>query len=284
MLTVTPDELRTAVRRFEQEAAWHVLPTPRYRMRYLTWGDGPRILVIVHGLNDQPRSFAMVMGHLVGDFRCVALDLPHGRGDGATLGAYRHADYARDLLALLDHLKLDQVDLLGSSFGSTISLRTAAEFPARIRRLVLQGGFARRPLLRWQRGLARLGRYWPWQMEQLIGRVTVMKHFEAPAFVSAPPDIFDFLMENSGPSPCRAVARRVLELNKLDLRPLLPRVRVPVLMLGGDRDTIVPREFEAEVERGLSDVRRVEFTPCGHYPQYTHPSAMAAEVRRFLAQ
>jgi pimeloyl-ACP methyl ester carboxylesterase len=55
-----------------------------------------------------------------------------------------------------------------------------------------------------------------------------------------------------------------------------------VLMLGGDRDGIVPRWCEAVVEAGLPDVRRVEFGDCGHYPQYTHPAAVAAEVLRFL--
>ena len=70
---------------------------------------------------------------------------------------------------------------------------------------------------------------------------------------------------------------------RLDLRPLLPSVPHPVLMIGGDRDTIVPRRYEAEVEAGLPDVRRVEFAPCGHYPQYTLPDATAEELARFWA-
>lgn len=284
MLTVTADELHAAVGRFEREAVWHTLPTPRYRLRYSTWGAGPRTLVVVHGLNDCIRSFAMVMHHLLPGVRCVGVELPNGRDDDANLGAYRHADHARDLLALFDHLGLDRADVLGSSYGSTIALRTAATYPHRLRRLILQGGFARRPLMRIQRGLARLGRYWPWRMGDLPIRNAVMRRFESHAFVSAPPAVFDFLLENSARSPCRAMALRVLALDTLDLRPVLPAVTCPTLMLGGDRDTIVPREFEAEVERGLPHVRRVEFTPCGHYPQYTHPSAMAAEVRRFLGE
>jgi pimeloyl-ACP methyl ester carboxylesterase len=55
-------------------------------------------------------------------------------------------------------------------------------------------------------------------------------------------------------------------------------------MVGGDIDRIVPRQWEAEVEEGLPDVRRVEFSPCGHYPQYTHPRRLAEVVREFLGE
>ena len=87
---------------------------------------------------------------------------------------------------------------------------------------------------------------------------------------------------NSGLTPIRAAARRALILDTLDLRPQLQQVRSPVLMIGGDRDTIVPRMYEAEVEAGVPDVRRIEYSPCGHYPQYTHPERMAQDMRAFL--
>ena len=53
-------------------------------------------------------------------------------------------------------------------------------------------------------------------------------------------------------------------------------------MIGGDRDAIVHRWCEADVEKGLPDVRRVEFTPCGHYPQYTMPVPYAEAMADFL--
>jgi pimeloyl-ACP methyl ester carboxylesterase len=280
--TVTADELKSALARFDAEAVPGSVRTPRYRLRYATWGDGPHTLVLVHGMCDLPRSFAMLMAHLAGGIRCVVYHLADGRGDGATLGPYRHSDFAHDLVALLDHLGVERADVLGSSFGSTIALRTAWLYPDRLRRVVLQGGFPRRPLIRAERGLARVGRFWPWRMGELPIRDRVMRRLEAPAFASAPPEVFEFLIANSGRTPARAAANRALTIDRLDLRPLLPDVRHPVLLVGGDRDAIVPRRYEAELEAGLPDVRRVEFAPCGHYPQYTHPGPMADAVRAFL--
>jgi pimeloyl-ACP methyl ester carboxylesterase len=281
-LTVTAAELAAAVARYDAEAEPGAVRTPRYRLRYVSWGRG-RPLVFVHGMCDDPRSFAMVMAHLAGDFRCVAYHLADGRGDGAVLGNYRHTDHAHDLVALLDHLGLDATDVFGSSYGTTIAQAAAWLYPSRFRRLVLQGGFARRPLIRPERGLARVGRYWPWRMGELILRDRIMRRYEAGAFESAPAEVFEFLIANSGRTPARAAALRSLAIDRLDQRPLLPQIRQPVLMVGGDRDRIVPRRYEAELEAGLPDVRRIEMTPCGHYPQYTHPAATAAAVRGFLA-
>ena len=278
----TVETLLSARRRFGTEAVSGVVQTPRYRLRYWVWGDGPPI-IFVHGMIDTTRSFCMQMRGMVdAGFRCIGYELANGGPDGANLGVYRQHHYAEDLIALLDHLQLPRVDIQGSSFGSTVALSALARFPDRFRRAVLQGGFARRPLIRIERGLARLGRYWPWTMSQLVLRPQVMRRLEGGQFTGCPPEIFEFLLECSGTNPIRAASRRALILDKLDLRPLLPGIRHPILMIGGDRDGLVPRSAEAEVETGCPNARRIEFSPCGHYPQYTMPDPMTAAMVPFL--
>jgi pimeloyl-ACP methyl ester carboxylesterase len=226
----------------------------------------------------------MVMARLVdAGFRCVAYELPNGLGDGANLGMVKHPHLVDDLAALLDHLRIDRADLLGSSFGTTVALRALATHPGRFRRAVLKGAFARRPLRWTERGPARLGRYWPWRMEQLPGYRHSMARLEGQGFAHCPPELFRFLLTCAGAAPARAVARRTLMLDRLDLRPQLPHIPHPVLMIGGDCDGIVYRWCEEEVERGLKDVRRVELSPCGHYPQYTMPGPTADAIAGFLS-
>ncbi len=277
----TTDDLKRALHRYDTEAIpgeWH---TGRYRQRYVTWGDGPTVL-IVHGLCDMPRSFAMLMEELVNlGYRCLAYDLANGKDDDAFLGRYRHEDFVDDLVALLDHQQLSQVDIMGSSFGSTITLHGLVRHPTRFRKAVLQGGFARRPIMRIERGLSRLGRYWPWRMNQLPIRKKVMEKLEAAQFVGCPPEVYDFLIECSGETPVRAAARRGLILDKLDLRPRLPEITQPLLLIGGDRDVLVPLECEQAVLKGVPHAQRIEFTPCGHYPQYTMPKPMAEAMHQF---
>lgn len=279
---VTTADLQLALAAFRREAVPGTLDTGRYRMRYFTWGEGPP-LVFVHGMADIARSFAMVMQPLVNRFTCIAYELPNGVNDGSALGRYRLADYAADLVALLDHLDLDRVAVLGSSFGSIITLTALTRTPQRFTKAILQGGFARRPLGRAEFRLAQLGRFWPWWFgDWPVIRRTVMGRLDRPAFATAPPAVYEFFLANSERTPCRAAARRSLTIARTDLRSVLPGIRTPILMIGGDRDAIVPRIYEQEVEAGLPDVRRVEFAPCGHYPQYIHPGPMAGAIDRYL--
>ncbi len=277
-------ELQAAQARFNAEATCGAFHTGRYRLRYAVWGESARPpVVFVHGLTDQARSFVMVMARLVdAGFRCVGYELPNGRDDDADLGAYQHAHLVDDLIALLDHLRIDRADLLGSSFGTTVALRALATHPDRFRRGVLKGGFARRPLSAIERGPAWLARRWPLRLGQLPGYRLVMARLEGRGFARCPPEVFRYLLTCTGATPVRAVARRALMLAALDLRPLLPRVSQPVLMIGGDCDGIVPRWCEEEVERGLKNVRRVELSPCGHYPQYTMPGPTAEAIAGLL--
>ena len=209
-LTVTADELHAALARYDAEAVPGTLHTGRYRLRDVSWGTGPQTLVIIHGLADTARAFAAMMVNLVADFRCIAYELPNGCGDDAKIAAYRHADYAHDLLALLDHLNLETVNLLGSSFGNTVAVRATTLYPTRFRRVVLKSGFSRRPLDRWQRMLCRPARYWPGLMGDVPPVAAVMRRLEGPGFASAAPAALDFLLRNTGQAPIRTVARRAL--------------------------------------------------------------------------
>ncbi|MFO0937332.1 MAG: alpha/beta hydrolase [Gemmataceae bacterium] len=280
-LTATADDLQQALKAYHSQAVLGSVDAVRYRCRYVSWGSGPPV-VIIPGLSDISLSFVMVMARLASSHRCIAVELASGDHDRCRFRAYRHEHQVEDLAVVLDRLGLPHVDLFGSSFGSTIALRFMATHPHRVRRTVLQGGFARRPLGRIERGAARLARYWPGLMSDLVVRPLVMKRIDQPQFQTAAPEIYRFFLKCSGAIPIEAASRRGLIIHRLDLRRLLPRIPHPVLMIGGDRDGLVPRQYEADVEMGLPNVRRIEIPVCGHYPQYTHPRETAEAMLNFL--
>lgn len=273
--------LTEALRRWEREAVHGTCNTGRYRCSYSIWGNGPP-LVFIHGLSDTSRSFVQVMARLVERFRCLAYELPTGQGDGARLGRYTHALLVEDLFALLDHLGLERCYLYGSSFGSTIALAALHRQPRRFPRGVLQGGFARRPLAPAELLLASLARYWPWPLRALPLRETVLVGDDRGPFRAAPPEVWRYYLDNSGAIPMAAIAHRALLLQRLDLRPLLPRIGQPILMVCGDRDPAVSRTCEEVLLRGLPCVTRVELQGCGHFPYFTHPEPLAYLIGSFL--
>ena len=100
-------------------------------------GDTP--CVFAHGLLiDNLSSWYFGAAPVVaGERRAVCYDLRgHGLSSHAAEG-YDVSTGAADLVALLDALELEEVDLAGQSFGALIALRVALEHPDRVRRLVL---------------------------------------------------------------------------------------------------------------------------------------------------
>jgi pimeloyl-ACP methyl ester carboxylesterase len=215
-------------------------------------------------------------------YHCIAYSLPNGCDDGANLRQYAHDHLVGDLLSLLDHLKISEASLFGSSFGSTIALSAMHAAPRRINRAILQGGFARRPLRFGERLLARLARYWPGPMRNLPLRAAMLLHKQCAALGRQPREVREHLVHCTGLSSIRAVMRRALMMDALDLRSILPRIHHPVLLVCGEKDPVVGKDCETELLDGLPSAKRVGIPGCAHFPYYSHPETLAGIVQRFL--
>ncbi|HKI98675.1 MAG TPA: alpha/beta hydrolase [bacterium] len=109
------------------------------RLHYQDWGDAAAPpLLCVHGLTQQSHSFDGMARHLATRFRCVAMDL-RGRGDSdwAPPETYNVVQYAKDALALLDHLGIEATDYVGTSLGGLTAMSIARMAAPRLRRVVL---------------------------------------------------------------------------------------------------------------------------------------------------
>ena len=108
-----------------------------------THGKG-RPLILLHGGLYSSDMWGPVLPLLASDHKVIAVDL---QGHGRTADIDRPIDVrlmADDIAALIDHLKLEQPDLLGYSLGGGVALHTAAKHPDKIRRLVLVSANVRR--------------------------------------------------------------------------------------------------------------------------------------------
>src|SRR5438552_921566 len=110
-------------------------------------------------------------------------------------------------------------------------------------------------LARWRReahfGVCDTGRYRPryfaWGRRQLPLFAALQRKADGPAFEHVPAEVWDFQRANTAPTPLRAFARRALMVAENDLRPLLPAIRHPVLLIAGDRDAVVSRASADEL-------------------------------------
>ena len=111
------------------------------RLAYETYGDGPKLTVLLHGLlfskrmhDELARSLAD-RGH-----RVVTLDLlGHGESDRPPdMSRYSMTEFGREVVALLDHLGAGQAVVMGTSLGANTTLEVASLAPERLRGMVVE--------------------------------------------------------------------------------------------------------------------------------------------------
>ena len=111
------------------------------RLAYTTYGEGGRLIVLVHGLLLNQRMHGELAKALADrGNRVVTLDLlGHGRSDRPPdMWRYSMTAFGAEVIALLDHLEIDEAVVLGTSLGANTALEAAALAPERLRGMVIE--------------------------------------------------------------------------------------------------------------------------------------------------
>jgi pimeloyl-ACP methyl ester carboxylesterase len=111
------------------------------RLAYSAYGDGRRVVVLLHGLlfsrymHDALARALAERGHHV-----LTLDLlGHGESDRPTdMWRYSMTEFGREVVALLDHLEIPEAAVMGTSLGANTTLEVASLAPDRLRAMVIE--------------------------------------------------------------------------------------------------------------------------------------------------
>jgi pimeloyl-ACP methyl ester carboxylesterase len=112
-----------------------------FRISYDEYGAGDRPLVLIHGLLMNRRMFDRLGPELAArGNRVITVDLlGHGRSDRpADMSQYSMTFFARQVEALLDHLKLEDAVIGGTSLGANVTLEMAYLEPKRVRGMMIE--------------------------------------------------------------------------------------------------------------------------------------------------
>lgn len=185
---------------------------------------------------------------------------------------------ARAATALLDHLDLDTVDVVGNSVGGIVAQLLAARSPERVRRLVLVGTGA--SLDGPPTAFGELVSAWIAGTEDRA----VLAARLVDALVATPPDApqRDAYVQAVLDADPGFVSAVLTAARGLDLRPELQHITAPTLVIRGEHDTARTPEHVATLTAGIPAASAVEMPGCGHSPMIEQPAAFAALVRRHL--
>jgi len=108
---------------------------------YTDYGEGPRVCVLLHGLLLSQRMHEPLARSLAEHgSRVITLDLlGHGLSDRPLeAGCYSMSLFGQQVIALLDHLEIEEAVVLGTSLGANTALESAAFAPERLRGMVIE--------------------------------------------------------------------------------------------------------------------------------------------------
>jgi pimeloyl-ACP methyl ester carboxylesterase len=252
------------------------------RLGYETYGEGDRVLVLLHGLlMDARLNRGLARALARGGHRVVLLDLlGHGASDKPLHAAeYRFDVYAEQVVALLDHLRVERAVVGGLSLGANVALHVAAGHPERVRGLILEMPVLERavPAAALTFVPALLAVHYALPVARFISR--------AAAWASrVPNELVAGLLAPlaSPPEVTTAVLHGIL------VGPTVPTVderrsvRAPALVLGHRADPIHPFSDAAALVRQMPDARLVEARSIVELR--LRPRRLVGEIERFLAE
>jgi pimeloyl-ACP methyl ester carboxylesterase len=242
-------------------------------------------LVLLHGVAASRLVWRRVIGPLARGRRVIAVDVP-GFGESEPAGPGFDLDRVAD--RLIGGLQLDRFDLVGHSLGGAVAVATAARHRDAVRRLVLVAPAGLAP--RATRVAAALGaaaersvyarRAIGYQLAaRSRGRQAMFGATVADAAGLHPADARLLLDASAGGRRVAAGVRRALEA---DLRDDLAAAPMPVGLIWGAVDRIVPYGGLEAVRRLRPDTAVETIAATGHIPQIERPAEFVAALERIL--
>ncbi len=256
-----------------------------------TGGDDERpVLVLLHGLSGRWQNWLLTIPAFMGSHRCIAPDLPGFGASSLAPEGVSIRGYARVVDELCHSLGVRRAGVVGNSMGGFVGAELALSSPTRVDRLVLVSAAGlsieyvrREPLLATARVLSVTGARSVGYSKRIITRqrlrrAALQMFVRYPERLSLP--LSWELMQGSGKP---GFVHALDALTSYSFRDRLREIEVPVLIVWGENDLLVPVGDAARFERLIgSNARRVIFEDTGHAPMIERPSRFNEVLDGFL--
>ncbi len=242
-------------------------------------------MTLHHRIEGSPDAPAVLLGPSLGTtlemwdrqrplcsrLRLVAFDHRGHGGSPVPEAPYEIADLGRDVLALMDALELDRGSYCGVSLGGMVGMWLGANAPDRIERLVLICTSAHMPpASAWQARAAAVRE--AGSVEPIAD--TVLERWLTPRFATAHPEVRDWLRTMLAGSSPDGYASCCGAIERMDLRPELPQIGAPTLVISGAEDLATPPEKQREIADAIPGARHEIVPSAAHVSVVEQPDTI----------
>lgn len=239
---------------------------------YTRIGQGKKLLFL-HGWGDRGSTFDGLTRQLSKDFECISLDLPGFGGTALPPEPWDLSDYAHFVMHFLQKIDAGSVyALIGHSNGGAVAVELVSDGKLKADKLVLlasagirQPTSAKKRVLRW---ITKLG-----------------KVITLPLPTAAKQNIRVRLYNRAGSDylVVPALQETFKKVVSQDIRPQLPAVSIPVLLLYGEMDTATPPVFGEQFAELLSESELIVLPNAGHFIHHDREADVITHMRSFFA-
>jgi pimeloyl-ACP methyl ester carboxylesterase/predicted glycosyltransferase len=268
------------------------------KVHYEIYGEGEETLLFMPAFPiGYSRMWKGQLPYFSQHYRCIAFD-PRGNGKSdrpSSVEAYRIEEIVADALAILDQVGIEQVIVIGLSFGALLSAVLAANHPERVRAVVMMGGtFPVKPDYGFMtpenfstqfdnpEGWQKYNRhYWESNYREFVefftGRI-----FTEPHSTKQFEDSVEWGMQTSGDILAKTVLARLLPSARYEIGPqMFSQIACPALLIHGEDDQIQPAG-KSKVVAEIIGAELVLLAGAGHVPAGRFPAKINTLIRDFL--
>lgn len=252
---------------------------------YEVRGQGKPIL-FVHGWTMSHDVWEYQVSELANRYQTIVIDL-RGNGDSdKPWGDYSYSTYVSDLHAVIEHLKLRDLTLVGWSLGGAIGIEYLSKHQGTVSRFVSVDGvvpvFSQSQTIPYGQPQSKVD---DWLAQEQSRRPDFTKEFVDSMFYAKIGDytklwIWDITMKTSW----HVAIQSLITLRDTNLTKVLPAIRTPVAVFHGVHDEVVPYQLGKLTAGKLLNGTLTSFHSSGHTPFIEEKDKFNQELVRFMEQ
>ena len=242
-------------------------------------------LVFLNGLSQSTVSWILTTPYFKNDYRIVLMDFIF-QGQSDKTGEWRSFDtHARDVVSVLDYLKIDKAIIAGLSYGSLVAQHLAINHGNRISKLLLISTFAHKTPyydaieLSWWRAL-EFGGY-NLMLDIMLPSVLSENYFLNPLI---PIDLMKQTRQEANEDKQALFKLMRATKERVDYRPELKKITVPTIVIQGEKDLLLPVHMAGEVAKAIPNSQFKVIPHVGHTLNLEAVPQMVAIIKDFLKQ
>ncbi len=252
--------------------------TEQNAIYYESIGERGPWLALLNGYTRSSRDFRLLAKRLASKQLRVLLVDNRGSGQSSAAPGFTMEDLAADLAQIAASLAIEQLTVVGVSFGGVIAQCVARNYPQLVERLLLVSTADKKNYF-------QLSRTWP---EDLVAAEQELSPLVSAGFRQANPLLFQALCKNiwqGSRAPGfrqQAEAQRAALLDYLESPLQAKSITCPSLIIHGEQDAMVPCQAAYDLQQAIPQARLQLIPEAGHLLLVEKPAELTAAIGEFI--